>query len=292
MIELSENEWFGDLQTHLTKSGSAMRKAFRPEVVELSTYIPRKIRDVPVEYDITYESPKDTIRGYKMTDFLATCLWIAPCSTNLTTSRFCDLMERGPTDEGHHVLEKVFAERTDKYQMAYRGKRHIKNLIVLPGSNLLSKRFVCVDKVDYLVNEEGALIKPHPITNRLDMHLLRDKFGDSVLSKDELLYPLVDGAEKINFCMSSEVGFSAVFGKKTFTILDNEEAKNANHVTGTYESFYRALLASKAPYSFKDRLASLFSYPESGVVSIFHERPQERIKAFVESWSATVHRRT
>ena len=74
---MSSNEWLGDSVTHFMKTGNALRSDENDNLVNISALIPKQVNGVKVEYDISYESPKDRVHGYKYTDMLTKVVTMA-----------------------------------------------------------------------------------------------------------------------------------------------------------------------------------------------------------------------
>lgn len=283
---LSTNEWLNDRTTHLAKSGSALRARANDVLTPLGDAIPRSIGNVPVEYDINYESPGMTIRGYKMTDLLTSCVWLAPANTNLSLRVFNELIQRGYTEEGMAALNATAEASGDKY-MQRPPRISPKRLVVMPGSNLLLKQAVDYSLIDQAV-EEGAYVKPHPITNALDLHTLQKRYKDRVLRDTDRLHPMIRTADHLYVGSNSESGMAAVMYGKTYSLIDAAKLKSSP----TYTAIYQALAKVQSPLNQRERLAALFSYPESGLFSVVHiPHIAERVQQFVDYYAQFKHGR-
>lgn len=292
---LSNNEWPNDPMTHLAKSGSALRSKANERLSVLADVLPRVWRGVPVEYDINYESPDNQIRGYKMTDLMTTCLWVAVTQEFRTVQSMLRCMERGPTEEGLRIMEQTLQASEDKYnQKKTKPKVLPEKLIVLPGSNLILRRALDLDRMDGLV-KDGAYIKPHPITNPLDQSKLKARYGaDRILDPNSELYPLIRGAKELWVGANSESGLVAIMHQKKCSLIGptGTFGENGSATKPTYIAFYKAMdMAPNKGLSSYEKMASLFSYPESGLVSIFHENPRERFLEFFRQYDDYNHGR-
>jgi hypothetical protein len=285
---LADNEWVNDTTTHLAKSGAALRARENDRLSLVGDIMPRSHRGVPVEYDINYETGGNVIRGYKMTDLMTTCLWVAVCMEHQTVQSMISCIEKGPTDEGMEVLERTAAASTDKYlQRKLPNTLLPEKLIVLPGSNLILQRALDLDRMKRLVGE-GAYIKPHPITNPLDMFKLKKVYGaDKVLQPNQALYPLIRGAEQIWVGQNSEAGIAAIMYGKQYSLIGMKTPK----VNSTYTAFYKAFDMAATKLTPKEKMAAIFSHPESGLVSIFHKNTRERLDAFFAQYDKFEHGR-
>lgn len=273
---MSSNEWLGDATTHFMKSGDAFRSPDNHEQEQLATLIPKKANGVKVEYDIGYDIP-DKIHGYKYTDFLTKCIYISPCSHAIAKKNITEVAGLGPTEEGRYVVEQLRKNLTDKYLLdnddtTYKPKQ----LIVLPGTNLLVKDVVDMEKVDKLVSE-GAYVKLHPITAEVWRTMLKNRWKDKCIPADAPLYPILKSAEKVFFTMSSETGIASTLLGKQLGLINSDKPSKTN-----FEFIYRGLDAQRNGGKLIDKLTSLFSHPESGFITVYHENPEQRIKQFFE----------
>ncbi|HWT40130.1 MAG TPA: hypothetical protein VN081_02560 [Dongiaceae bacterium] len=285
---LSNDEWVNDVTTHLGKSGATLRSKANERLTALGAAIPRSHRGVPVEYDITYNDTGNVVRGYKMTDLMTTCLWTAICMEVHCVNSLMWCIEQGPTEEGMEVMRKTAEASTDKYrQLTLPLKDPPKKIIIIPGSNLMLKRALDIPRMKRLV-EEGCVIKPHPITNGLDMANLKRIFGEkNVLRPTQALYPLIREAEKLWVGGNSESGIVSMMYQKPYSVIGTV---NGLYVP-TYVAFYKAMASVPSSLSDHEKLGALFSHPESGLLSIFHENPEERMKKFFAQYDKFEHRR-
>jgi len=271
---MSSNEWLGDPTTHFMKSGDAFRSPENHEQEQLAELIPKMANGVKVEYDIGYDIP-GKIHGYKFTDFLTKCIYIAPCSHAIAKQNITDVAGLGPTDEGREVVEKLRKTLTDKYLLDNdEFQRPVKDLIVLPGTNLLVKDVVDMEKVDRLVSE-GAYVKLHPITSEVWRTMLKNRWKDKCIPADAPLYPILKNAERVHFTMSSETGIASTLLGKKLGLINSDKPSKTN-----FEFIYRGLDAQKNGGKLIDKLTALFSHPESGIITVYHKHPEERIDRF------------
>jgi hypothetical protein len=276
---MSSNEWLGDPTTHFMKTGNALRSDENDDLSQISSLIPKTANGVKVEYDISYESPKDKIHGYKYTDLLTKVVMISPCNSQISVSNLVDTIRKGATDEGHAVLAKIKANLTDKYLLDEESDIDVKDLIILPGTNLLTKEggWCDMDKIDELV-KQGAYVKLHPITAKVWQTMLMKRWGDKCISNDVALYPILKNCEKAYFCTSSETGLSATILGKKLGLIDLKDRKGR----GTFEHVYNALDRCGVKDTLYNKLAALFSHPESGFICVYHDNYQERADRYFE----------
>lgn len=276
---MSSNEWLGDPTTHFMKTGNALRSDENDQLADISKLIPKTTNGVKVEYDISYESPKDRIHGYKYTDLLTKVVMISPCNSTIAVENMVNAIRKGATEEGHAVLAKLKANLTDKYMLDEESDIDVKQLIILPGTNLLTKEggWCDMEKIDKLV-AEGAYVKLHPITAKVWQTMLMKRWGDKCIGNDVALYPLLKNCEKAYFCTSSETGLSATILGKKLGLIDLKERKGR----GTFEHVYNALDRCGVKDTLYNKLAALFSHPESGFICVYHDDYQSRIDRYFE----------
>ncbi len=101
---MSTNEWLGDSVTHFMKTGNALRSDENDELANISNLIPKIANGVKIEYDISYESPKDRIHGYKYTDLLTKVVMISPCNSTISVQNLINAIKKEPTEEGLAVV--------------------------------------------------------------------------------------------------------------------------------------------------------------------------------------------
>lgn len=276
---MSSNEWLGDATTHFMKSGNTFRSPDNAEQEKLALMIPRIANGVKVEYDISFDIPNKIV-GYKYTDFLTKAIYIAPNNFRWARESIRDAVLRGPNDDGMRVVNQLVSSITDKYILDNLDAEYVVDeLIILPGTNLLIKDVVDMPKVDALV-AAGAYVKLHPITSKVWQTMLTNRWKNKVIPADVPLYPILRAAKKIYFTMSSETGMAAtMLGKQIGTINNPGKESYTN-----FEFIYRGmdLAAKDTKTTMMNRLIALFSHPESGVLTVFHDNPKERIDAYFD----------
>ena len=162
-FNMSSNEWVNDDVTHFMKSGNILRSPVNGRLSEIAKFIPKNPNGSKIEYDINYGSPRGTIAGYKYTDLLTQVLYMAPCNTMIATENIIQCIKKGATPEGYRIVEALIAGLTDKYLLDEDLDQEygdVNELVLLPGTNLITKDAVDFEKVDKLYNE-GALSLIH-----------------------------------------------------------------------------------------------------------------------------------
>lgn len=284
---MSSNEWVNDDVTHFMKSGNMLRSPANDRLSEIARFIPKNPNGSKIEYDINYGSPRGTIAGYKFTDLLTQILYLAPCNTSIATQNMIDCIRKGATPEGHRIVEALRENLTDKYlldedlDLEY---GDVDELVLLPGTNLITKDAVDFEKVDELYNN-GAWVKLHPITAKVWQTMLERRFKGRVVKNDASMYPILKRAKKVYFTLSSETGCAAVLLGKGIGIIDNKEAK----VGKTFEAIYTSLDKCGVKDKLINKFAALVSYPESGLISVHHENKEECVQRFFDNMKKHKH---
>ena len=285
---MSDNEWLGDPTTHMMKTGATLRSPANADQEALSRFIPRMANGVKVEYDIYYSSPEGRIAGYKYTDFLTKAIMITPCNLRLAIDNIAEVAKRPPLESGYNVINELVKTIDDKYILTRPDEyADVEEIVVLPGTNLLSKDAVDVDKIDAMVKDTSrkVFVKIHPITAKVWETMLKNRWGDRVIPSDAPLYPIIRAAKKVHFTMSSETGLAAAILGKKIGVIDHPEYKRQRN----FENIYRGLDKAVGHGTIRDRLVALLTYPESGLLTVYHEKPEERIKAYFNHMSKHQH---
>lgn len=257
-------DWLNDPLTHIERCGPILRSTSNNKLTPLANLIPKHFFGVPVEYDLTYESPKNTISGYRFTDLLTSCLALLPCNTPLALDVITKSLNKGPTDIGYYVLNKVRNDFQDKYEL-HDSHANPSAVVVLPGSNVICRDAVNWDVVSKAVSS-GAFVKPHPITTKIDLRNIGRRYPGHVLDANSSLYSMLKTATDVYFPDTSETGFvSYVLDKNVISISQNYQ-KNI----GTFYAYYEALNRCNLNMKMSDKVAALFSHPETGLFSIYH----------------------
>lgn len=286
-FNMSSNEWVNDSVTHFMKSGNVLRSPVNERLSEIAKHIPKNPNGSKIEYDINYGSPTGMIAGYKYTDLLTQILYLAPCNTQIATKNMIECIRKGPTPEGHRIVEALRANLTDKYlldedlDLEY---GDVNELVLLPGTNLITKDAVDFKKVDKLF-QDGAWVKLHPITAKVWQTMLEQKYKGRVVKNEASMYPILKRCKKVNFTLSSETGCAAVLLGKMIGLIDNKEAK----VGKTFEAVYVSLDRCGVKDKLINKFAALMSYPETGLISVHHENKEECIQRFFNNMKQYKH---
>ena len=286
-FNMSSNEWVNDPVTHFMKSGNMLRSPANDRLSEIAALIPREPNGSKIEYDINYGSPANMIAGYKYTDLLTQIIYLAPCNTKIATDNMVECIRKGATAEGYRIVDALIAGLSDKYLLDEdldQEYNNVNELVLLPGTNLITKDAVDMQKVDELYNS-GAWVKLHPITAKVWQTMLENRFKGRVVKNDASMYPILKRSKKVYFTLSSETGCAAVLLGKGIGLIDNKVAK----VGKTFEAIYMSLDRCGIKDKLINKFAALMSHPETGLITVHHQNKQECIDRFFNNMKKYKH---
>lgn len=129
-----------------------------------------------------------------------------------------------------------------------------------PGSNL--SQVINTSKLDEYMNlYDDMLIKPHPLTEDVDIHLLSIRYGyDRIIEKEISAESVLQACSKVYYCDNSEIGLRAMLIGKPTEHLNNLEIAS----TLTYFHLYHILRKTeeekKGPLVYSILSNPLFGY--------------------------------
>jgi len=267
--KMSLNEELGDSAAHFFKSGNIIRADGYQELTDLRRVLPKNLK---VEYDLWYDMDDDKrVHGYVYTDFMNMFLYVRPADTKRTYEVALNAAEAPITEEGEYLFSKI-AENKDKYALPKSHKKH-DFVVFMAGTNIWSK-ITSAEKLDNAI-EQGAYLKPHPLTAAPMLGHLKSRFpADRILKPKTSGYELLEQADIVGCFTNSEMGLSALArGKSPF--LFNETDKQY-----TFSAIYNAISVDGRPQ--KDKFLSLLSSKESGLIPLHAKNPQEYSDGFFD----------
>lgn len=277
---LAREDELGNNASHFFKSGNILRNP-KNAALKMREILPAKgLYKTNLEYDLWYDlGGRDRIHGYVYTDMLSDHLYLKPANTFFANKAMIDSLGQPPTEEGERIVASLAEGVFDKYRLRPSQSKH-DFVIFLPGTNIIE---AAMDggKVRRAV-EQGAVLKPHPITSVSLMQSLKNSFGErNVLGKKESGHQLLQDAKIVGCCANSEMGMAAIAADKGFHLFTSDTERHF-----TYSSIYKALLRGG---NYKDNLVRLFSSPFSGIVSERSPDKIDRIAAFFNQFSEVRH---
>jgi hypothetical protein len=233
------------------------------DLKEASDFFLKEMEKYPTEtsYDCTArEFPYFKTINY--TEY-AGCLLINPLQQELRVQQIYDAMYDDveiKTDFIPSFVERVNNKGANKYSDRKDPTMFKKNLVVLPGSNVL-KKLVCLNKLKRIADSGDVVFKPHPITIHAIIGELKDTLGDkNVVDRDEDIYPILLAADKIYTSHVSETAlYSVCLGKQTEPIDDYRFVE-----AGSFFNINRFLFTQKDPKGFINKIMNSC---KSGLIS-------------------------
>jgi len=278
---LSINESLGDIPTHFMKSGSASRPI--SDLNELAEFrkkiIPQKYRGSSFEYDIWFNTNElHTIRKWLYTDFLGNGIYIRVPSIKINDRLFKSIVNSDiKIDEER--CEKIVNNFHNKYNLSTNLEYHDK-VVFLPGTNIISKgKTLHWGRLRQCV-EEGFVIKPHPITQKVWIAMLKKEFGeDTVLDKKVGGFELLANCTNCAVMQNSEMGLMALMLDKQLRLVSHAREDREKNLW-TYESIYATIANTKA----KESLMKIFSARNSGIIFSFDNDAEYRIENYLNNF--------
>ena len=261
---ITENNKFWSASNKLLHSGYYSRSKNIKESDKVAMYIAKKAEELKIkaEYDMEYGgSPMNLI--YTECFGATGSIMIHPASFDLWSI----MTEKVIGTEIDAGRIKRFIESGDKYNSVNRHdfpEGTFKKVVILPGSNLLS--YLNKEKIALLV-QQGAFVKPHPITQRVDIFNMEQMFGNKLLPKLESGWSVIKAAEEVYCTLSTELGlYASLQGKKVHLIRYADSMR-----VGTYFALYKYL----------PNLKNLLSTPKSGIITLDDDYEQQ-VDAYFE----------
>jgi hypothetical protein len=288
ILRLTDNEHAGNNLTHLFKSGNITRSSSVSQYSEFSKQIPKIWRGLHLYYDIWYnvDTPDtDTnrlfISSFLYTDMLNKCLYFRVPNNRLNTELLQTILLNNHETTDHSVVSRIANNLADKYNLLLESNQQFYDRVIfLPGSNILEE-ILDFKKVKELVDHTGAKIKPHPLTTKFHLFLLKKQFGDeNILSRDKGAFAYMLNSKVSFCCKNSEMGLSALILGKKIELVDNATYSTSS----TYGPIYDTIMNSKR-YSPRDALHKLLSSEYSGIIHLEDPNAVEKMYNFLNSYN-------
>lgn len=278
---LAREDEVGNSASHFFKSGNVLRNP-KNEALSMRRLLPDNgLYKTNLEYDLWYDAGgRDKIYGYVYTDMLSDFIYLKPANAFFAESAMYASIKLDPSGHGESLVDKIGEGVEDKYRLRP-SKSENDFVIFLPGTNCISN-VLDWDKTKRAV-DQGAVLKPHPITSASLMQHLKNVFGeDNVLGKKESGHQLLHDAKIVGCCANSEMGVAAVAAKKGFHLFS--DLKASKHAT--YTSIYKAMLSGG---NYRENLIKLFDSPFSGIIYSKSDDAVDRIASFFNQFSEVPH---
>lgn len=205
-----------DSFTLLSKTGSVMRSRKLAALSPLADHV-HEAFDGEVLFDIYYDG--DRLESLSYTEIFSQGLMISPCCDRLRYELALKALE---DDDEPVTAEMILSDqRLDKYRLLPGTDTGPVDVVVfLPGNNVFD-RYVDLDRLASLVEQEGAIIKPHPISSAGLVSRLEVMFPGHVASRRESGYDLLCRAKRVCVTSNSEMGLMAILMDKPVEVIDH-----------------------------------------------------------------------
>ena len=279
---LSINESLGDIPPQFMKSGSCYRptndlnglEAFKERI------IPEKYRGSPFQYDIWFNTNAlNTVHKWLYTDFLGNGIFVRVPSVKINDRLMKSIVDNPDVEIDYDRCNKIINNFHNKYTLTGNQKYYDK-IIFLPGTNLISKgKCVHWGRVRHAI-DQGFVIKPHPITQKIWIAKMKKDFGDeNVLDPKEGGFELLANCTHCATMPNSEMGLMALMLDKQLSMVAHTKEDREKALL-TYESIYFAIANTDA----KQSLMKIFSARNSGIIFSFDEDAETRMEMFLNNF--------
>jgi hypothetical protein len=289
---IANNEVPGDAPTHLMKSGSVTRNSTRRQYYEFSKKIPKTWRGVKLDYDLWYDladkkdpdTGKYFIPGFVYTDMLNKCLYFRTPNSQLNKSLLRTILRNHKEPVDTKVLWRITNSLSDKYTLYnHQNIEWHDRVVFLPGTNIIDN-ILDFDYVKQLVDNEGAKIKPHPLTTKYHMFMLKKMYGEqNILGNMASGFEYLLHAKVVFCCKNSEMGLTALLLNKDMCLADTPKYTGPK----TYGSLYEAILYD-SPLNPSKSLAKILSSEYSGIIHIEDPEAERKMYNLLNSYNLLV----
>ena len=192
---------------HFFKSGNIRRSEVNKQLDKIHHLLPTKgNHGTNLEYDIWYDFKNEKkIRGYVYTDIMTKFVYIKPASSLYSLKLLRECVRGKITQEGEKIFDAIANKNADKYNLQTTDIDY-PYVVFLAGTNILKE---ITDDVKLLkaIKEEGAKLKPHPLTSPFTMSFLKAKYGkDSLVNKNLSGHEILNRAKVVGCTTNSEMG--------------------------------------------------------------------------------------
>lgn len=259
-----------DPEIHLHRLGPISRQKTAHEAcVETALRFRAMVPDdVVLQYDLAYGGKPWELR-YTEIFAAAGGILVAPCDARAMR----DLYTMALAESAGGFDYQTFLHDTmgDKYVLMDYPIEPPEKVVILPGSNILEQS---VDKEKLnAAADAGAVLKPHPLTQKVHMDLFEREYGDQLLPKNYSGWSAMIGAETVYCALGSELGLCAeLFGKKVVDI-------STNAPLGGYVHFHQFIHRLPKPTYYMNQI---LNSPYSGI--FFPHSTEADFDAFLMAW--------
>jgi len=280
---LAFNDVLNNNIAHFFKSGNIRRSEVNKQLDKIHHLLPTKgNHGTNLEYDIWYDFKNEKkIRGYVYTDIMTKFVYIKPASSLYSLKLLKECVRGEITQEGEKIFDDIANQNADKYNLQTTDIDY-PYVVFLAGTNILEE---ITDDVKLLkaIKEEGAKLKPHPLTSPFTMSFLKAKYGkDSLVNKNLSGHEILNRAKVVGCTTNSEMGLIALAQGKRVNLFDRPKI-----ACKTYTHIYKVLFEQGYPVI--NDFKRLLSATNSGLIYHATEQPEEKIKNFFHYFNKVEH---
>jgi len=280
---LAFNDVLNNDIAHFFKSGNIRRSEVNKQLDKIHHLLPTKgNHGTNLEYDIWYDFKNEKkIRGYVYTDIMTKFVYLKPASSLYSLKLLRECVRGEITQEGEKIFDAIANKNADKYNLQTTDIDY-PYVVFLAGTNILEE---ITDDVKLLkaIKEEGAKLKPHPLTSPFTMSFLKAKYGkDSLVNKNLSGHEILNRAKVIGCTTNSEMGLIALAQGKRVNLFDRPKI-----ACKTYTHIYKVLFEQGYPVI--NDFKRLLSATNSGLIYHASEQSEEKIKNFFHYFNKVEH---
>lgn len=280
---LAFNDVLNNDIAHFFKSGNIRRSEVNKQLDKIHHLLPTKgNHGTNLEYDIWYDFKNEKkIRGYVYTDIMTKFVYIKPASSLYSLKLLKECVRGEITQEGEKIFDAIANKNADKYNLQTTDIDY-PYVVFLAGTNILEE---ITDDVKLLkaIKEEGAKLKPHPLTSPFTMSFLKAKYGkDSLINKNLSGHEILNRTKVVGCTTNSEMGLIALAQGKRVNLFDRPKI-----ACKTYTHIYKVLFEQGYPVI--NDFKRLLSATNSGLIYYASEQPKEKIKNFFHYFNKVEH---
>jgi len=280
---LAFNDVLNNDIAHFFKSGNIRRSEVNKQLDKIHHLLPTKgNHETNLEYDIWYDFKNEKkIRGYVYTDIMTKFVYLKPASSLYSLKLLRECVRGEITQEGEKIFDAIANKNADKYNLQTTDIDY-PYVVFLAGTNILEE---ITDDVKLLkaIKEEGAKLKPHPLTSPFTMSFLKAKYGkDSLVNKNLSGHEILNRTKVVGCTTNSEMGLIALAQGKRVNLFDRPKI-----ACKTYTHIYKVLFEQGYPVI--NDFKRLLSATNSGLIYHATEQPEEKIKNFFHYFNKVEH---
>ena len=280
---LAFNDVLNNDIAHFFKSGNIRRSKSNDKLTKIHHLLPEKgNHGTNLEYDIWYDFVNEKkIRGYVYTDVMTKFVYLKPASSLYCKKILKESLQGNITKEGERIFNDIANNNADKYKLKTTDIEY-PYVVFLAGTNIFQQ---VTDEIKLLkaVKEEGAKLKPHPLTSPFTLAYLRAKYGkNSLIHKNLSGHEILNKAKEVGCTTNSEMGLIALAQGKRIHLFDKPDKTSK-----TYTHIYNVLF--EKGHAVTNDFKRLLSSDYSGLIYHNSKNPKQNIKNFFKYFKDIPH---